>query len=363
MRNTAAAVIVVGLAVCVLLAGAPQEWVQAQGAVPGWLDVFIEHNADTGATNIYYMDALSGLSVVVSADNGERFTLAGTYVMYQKVQSGAIMRARSDGTLEAHPFIRRTSDDRSVDWVTSPDHRAVAWVRVTTAGGSETFAAWADGRGLRQLTIPSPAPPLVITPVALADDMTTFFYAITDPTQPPPDTPYPVYEHLAAYDLLAGEAVALPQEPNCPCGAAISPDGRIFVRLEAPGGQGPFALHVWDLLPRAAIVIPAPDLPLVWAGDLLLNESGTLAVYSAATQQADGTRQYALLVVDSVTVRQLLVLGQTPERYWPVAFIDDDTALLLHNDEGTYKLDWASGDLLRVSGALYLGAITATVPG
>jgi hypothetical protein len=326
------------------------------------IDVFVGRDPESGEPSIFFVDALSGLSTVVNASSGQRFTLVGDYVLYQKANSGAIMRATANGMLEPHSFIQRAVDTRTVRWITSPDQQAIAWVRVTTGGDSEAYVAWADGSDLRQLPIASPGPAFELVPVALTDGMTAFYYDAAHPADTPVNTPFATFEQIVEYNITAEAFYELPDEPNCPCGAAFSADGRIFARLEADEGEGPFGLHVWDLPTDADISIPAANLPYRRAGDLLLNSTGTFAVYGVASDvgaenDAPETR-YALALVDIVAGQQYLVLEPGPERYRPVAFIDTDSALLLAGDEGTYKFDLASGALQRVSNAVYLGTIT-----
>jgi hypothetical protein len=329
----------------------------------GQLDVFVESDPETGASHIFFLDALSGLSTVINVENGHRFTLVGDYVLYEKRVTGAIMRANFDGTQKPHPFIRRGVNTQAVDWVLSPDGQAVAWVQTYTTGRSEAYVARADGRDLQPLMISPPDAPLVLAPLMLTNDLTQFFYDAAH--TPAPDTPYAVYEHVILYNTAQEQFYTLPDEPNCPCSAAVTADGRIFARLEAiRDGSGPFALHIWDLPTGADTYIPAPDLPYRLAGDLLLNQKGTLAVYSAAT--GVGTEEnllaesYALVLVDLVARQQTLILPSGPARYRPLAFIDADSVLLLTrlDENGTYKLDLASRELRRVSDAVYLGTIT-----
>ncbi len=320
---------------------------------------------ETGTSRVYFLDALSGLSTVVNVENGHRFTLVGDYVLYEKLYTGAIMRANFDGTQEPHPFIRHSLDTQQIEWVVSPDRQALAWVQTNTAGVSEAYVARADGRDLRQLPISTPDAPLTLAPLMLTDDPVQFFYDAAHT----PDTLFPVYEHVVLYSLTQEQFYPLPGEPNCPCGAAVTPDGRIFARLEASrSGSGPFALHLWDLPTGAATYVPAPDdLPYRLAGDLLLNTQGTLAIYGVAagvgSAENDLPEAYALVLVDLVSQQQSLILQSGPERYRPQQFIDDDGALLLSSDSGTYKLDLTTRDLRHVSDAVYLGTITLLAGG
>ncbi len=323
------------------------------------IDVFVEQDPDTGSAAVYFQDALSGLSATVTASRGRGFTLLGDYVLYEDPLTGLIMRATSDGILEEHPFIRRTADIRTIRWVVSPDGQAVAWVQVSMSGTSEAYIAWADGRDLRQLPIPSPEAPYQLEPVALTNGMTRFFYDAAHPAEPVVPTPYTIYENLNEYSIADETFLPLSQEPNCSCSAAFSADGRIFARLEAAAGLGPFVLHVWDLTVTADITIPTPDLPYPWGGDPLINSDGTLVAYSVARADSDPEGAgYGLVLVDVVAKEQNLILSLGPIRYRPLAFIDEDSALLLvgaGTDGGTYKLSLIDGTIQPVARAIYLG--------
>ncbi len=329
----------------------------AQGA--GQLDVFVVTDTATRTSRILFLDALSGLSTVINVEGGHRFELVGDYVLYEKINTGAIMRANFDGTQEPHPFIRRTVDTQAVSWVVAPNRQAIGWVLVDSAGVSSAFVARADGGDLRQLPIASPAAPLTLAPLALVNDMTQFFYDAAHV----PGTDYLVYGQVALYSIVQEQFFALPNEPGCACGAAVSSDGRIFARLEgASGDNGPFALHLWDLPTSASTLIPAPDnLPYRLGGDLLINRSGTIAVYGVAAGVGSEdnllAESYGLVLVDLMAQRQLLIVQSGAERYRPVAFIDEDRALLLTGAGGTYKLDFASRELRQVSQAVYLGTL------
>lgn len=360
MRSGRAWLLIALAAVLVALPGG----VQAQDGIAGWVDVFVDHNAQTGQVHLYFVDALSGLNTVTEVDNGQNFTVVGGYVLYQKPLSGAIMRANVDGTLEPHPFIRHSSERPLIRWVTSSDAQAIAWVQSDAAGSSEAYVAWADGRELRQLPL-SAAAGQALAPLALTNGMMRFFYDTAHPALPSLTSPYTLYTQISAYNTAAETLTDLPQEPNCPCGAAVTPDGRIYARLEAVDGQGPFALRVWDLPSGSEILIPASALPYRLAGDLLLNSVGTLAVYSVATGSggpaAPQGEQYGLVLVDIVAQQQYLVLSPGPARYRPAAFIDEDSALLLtgapDGPGGTYKLNLSTGALQKVSEQIYLGTI------
>ncbi len=335
------------------------------GGATARVDVFLEQDLQTGQGRLFFMDALSGLSTVVNVETGRGFALVGNYVIYEKARTGAIMRARADGVLEPHPFIRRGVTTQSVTWAAAPDQSAIAWIEVDTLGVSSAFVAWADGSDLRQLPIDSPAPGLTLLPLALANGMTELFYDEAQPDPLPYETPFRVYSHLSEYQIAREVFIPLPGEPACLCAASVSQDGRILARLEADDGQGPFALHIWDLPTGSDIRIAAPDLNYRLGGDLLLNATGTLAAYTVVTGlESEGSQvpvQYALVLVDVVARRQTLMLDPGPVRYVPAAFIDDDAGLLLTAAEGsgTYKLNLTNGAFKQVSIKTYLGTLLA----
>ncbi len=355
------------LALIVLLSALPAR-AQDDPTIARQLDVFVIERTDSPTSTIYFLDALSGLSTVINVENGHRFTLVGNYVLFEKAFSGAIMRANPDGTLAPHSFIRSAVDTASVDWVISPDKSAIAWVTVSDAGVSEAFTAWANGDDFRQLPITSPSPPQTLYPIALNNARTRFYF---DVGQAPGNFPYPVYYAVELYNIPDERFVELPDEPNCPCGATFSADGRIFARLEAThpdeAGGGPFAVRIWDLPTNASFFIPAPTLDYRYAGDLLLNEFSTLAVYSVAAgvSAEANTRpeEYSLVLVDLNLQEQVLLREPGETHFRPVAFLDNDEQLLLVDAEGsgTYKLNLRTGELIQVSEMTYLGTIITAV--
>ncbi len=328
----------------------------AQGGVTGRIDVFVGTDPETGLMRVYFLDALSGLSTVVNVEDGRHFALVGDYVIYEKTRTGAIMRANADGTLEPHPFIRRAVGIETIRWVAAPDGSAIAWVQVDANGVSAAFVARADGAGLRQLPLTAPGAGLVLFPLYVSAGMEWFLYDAAHPLQPPLATPFDFFAHVAAYSIAEERFVELPAEPDCPCGAAVSANGRIVARLEADAGEGPFALHVWDLPTGASIVVPRSRLPYPLAGNLVVNNRGTLAAYAVAAEQ-----HYGVVLVDVVARQQRLALSSEEARYRPLAFIDRDTMVLLTDEiaGGTWKLDLTSGELVQVSDKLYLGTIEA----
>lgn len=353
----------VGTLLVLLVLGSALLPAQAQ-TQPQRIEVFVEQRPDSNTARIYFMDTLSGLSTVASVESGHGFVLLGDYVLYEKSRTGAVMRVNVDGTLEPHPFIRRAVDTVQIDWVVSQDRRAVAWTLVNAVGESAAFVAWADGSDLRQLPLQPEQERRALFPLALTSDRSMFFYDAAHPLPSEDAVPYTVFHHMVRYGIDAETMFPIPNEPNCPCAAAVTSNGRNIARLEAESGLGPFALHMWDLPSGADIRVAAPQIALRQAGNLVLNSNGTRAVYSAAAgvgiEAGILPEQYALIVVDVGAGVQRMVLLPGPDRYRPLAFIDGDTALLLMHEVhgGTYKLDLERAELQHVSDKRYLGTIT-----
>jgi hypothetical protein len=267
------------------------------------------------------------------------------------------MRANTDGNVEPHPFITRTADTESIHWVTSPDGRAIAWIHTDKNGVPTAYAAWADGSDLIQMALDPPLSPLRLEPVALTNGKTNFFFDTAHPAES--SASFTGYQHIRAYNLNNGRTRNLPGEPNCLCGAAITPDGRTLARMEGTNGRGPYNLHLWDLPGGADLLIAAPALRYPLAGDLVVNSTGTIAAYSTSDPTIG---QYALVLVDTITRQQILMLDPGPIQYRPRSFIDQDSALLLTGGptNETYKLSLLTGELQRVSARMYLGTISRT---
>ncbi len=352
-----------GVSAILLMLAVVVPWHTPAHAQTGRIEVFLAQDPETNAARLYFMDALSGLSTVVNVENG-RFALLGDYVLYEKSRTGAIMRVHPDGTLEPHPFMRRAVDTVALDWIVSPDGQSVAWTVVNTAGESAAFIAWADGSDLRQLPLLPEREQRALFPLALVSERTLFFYdsAHVLPSENP--APYALYHHVMEYSISSEMILPLAGEPACPCAAAITPDGRIMVRLQAEAGQGPFALHVRDLITGADIQIPAPQIALRQAGDLVINANGTRAVYNAAAgvgvEAGLVPEQYALVLADVGAGTQRILIPSGEIRYRPLGFIDGDAALMLTDARagGTFKFDLERDRLEQVSDKRYLGALT-----
>ena len=126
----------------------------------------------------------------------------------------AIMRARADGILEPHPFIRRGGHGLRHGSPRPTGGRSHAMV--STSGTSAVCGPRRRIRFCSASSHPGAAPTL---PVASR----TIWGACTMPPTPEAAA-VQVYDHLVA-DIPAAAFTDLPQEPNCPCGAAFSADG------------------------------------------------------------------------------------------------------------------------------------------
>lgn len=332
----------------------------AQEPLPGLADVFLAPDDPPGGATIYFVDALTGLSTVVSVADGTDFTLSGDAVIYRKTLSGAIMRVRASGAIEPHPFLRWSPDLASLNWVVSPDGDAIAWVEQGIDGSTHSYLALADGSDRRELPLPAPPAGTRLVPVALADKLALFVYDAAAPLEPAAGTPYTVVHAPRVYDPLGEAFIPFDDALPCPCATGISANGRWIARLQAPGGSGPFALNLSDSGSGAAVRLQPPALDFRLAGDVVVSATGTLAAYSVASGTGEsGPVQYGVVLADARARQQWLVVSSGAVRMRPIRFTDQDAALLLADaaQGGTHKLELATGQLTRVSHRTYLGTV------
>lgn len=348
-----------------------------QGDSPPLLEVYILDDVpqevtsvDPALSRIIFIDALSGEETHADV-RGEHFTLLGGYVLFQDAGTGGIFRAWPDGRVEPHPFIQPTAETLAVAWAVSPDQAWIAWTLVNRAGEADlatiTTLARADGSEQRLLLTDGPDAFFHVKPVALTNDGAFFF-----DRQPTGIDRYFFYEQYAAiYWLPAGaaEAQLLPFEPNCFCGAALSPDGAYFARLEQVTGEGGYEVRVWDLTTGRDTFIPmlpVPPLPYEMAGNVLIAPDGGRVIYSLANNltidsAGTGSERFMLALADVANAQQTpLFEAQLRQPLLPYAWSDGGAAALLYNprEDGTWKLVLDTGELIQVAAGRYLGALS-----
>ena len=349
--------------------------VQAQAEMPESTSLYTEvylmrtpPDGEAGVTRLIFVDAAAGHSQTVDV-RGERFTLVGDYVLYVDPDSGVLYRVWPDGRVEAHPFIQPVAETQTLDWVVSPNHRWIVWLTTNRQadGTLQTVATLADAQGTTQRVILTALPDAFVqlVPLALTDDGLFFF-----DRQPQGLGGYFFYPQYASIYRLDTEAEApsaelLPFEPNCFCGAGLSPDGNTFARLERVSDAGGYHVRVWDLaanIDRYALSLPSPYEA---AGAVLVAPDGKRVIYSLANNVAidsanSGRERFMLAVVDVDTGEQTAALyNQFLVPLLPLAWTEDGSGVMLYNprQDGTWKLILGSGEVRQVASGTWLGVL------
>jgi hypothetical protein len=165
-------------------------------------------------------------------------------------------------------------------------------------------------------------------------------------------------------DVASGKTTQLPAESKCACAVGFSPDGRIFVRLEADTDKQGFGARAWDLSIKINAAAKAPNITHTQAGNVLVSRDGTLALYTSArgVPPAKGVppERYVIVLADFSRREQRVLTEPQVNNLRAVAFeADKSSAIVVGVDkDGTYKLSLRDGSLLPVSAYTYLGTIT-----
>ncbi|GEM_PF-1023040 len=326
-------------------------------------DVFVNSTLNKGGAGLYFVDARTGLSTVVST-GGSRHTLLDNGVLYQEDDGGVIMVAYPDGRKAAHPAIQPPDSKATINWVVSPDRKRIAWTvsqLSQTTLLSDLFVASIDGSGKKLALHTSSTKNIETVPLALTNDGGTVFYS----RQSSVSRDYQLFQvsgDVFRLDVASGQATQLPDNAKCACAVGFTPDGARFERLEATP-QG-FAARLWDLAAKIDTPIAAPGISHTQAGYLVLSRDGNLAVYTSArgVPPAKGVppERYALILIDVARREQRLMTPALVNKLRAVSFAPDNSAVLVvgTDKDGTYKLSVQDGTLLQVSPYTFLGTIT-----
>ncbi|MFC1959965.1 hypothetical protein ACFLYO_04575 [Chloroflexota bacterium] len=354
-------------------------WIQdaawAQDADPAldvaYVEVYMMYtpsDAPEGMTRLFFIDSVTG-DMTAADVRGERFSVVGSYVIFVDPDSEIIYRVWPDGRVEQHPFIQPAPNTQRVDWVVSPDGEWIAWMLTNQVEGgmlqSTTTLARPDGTAPRVILTDNPDAFLHTVPIALTDDW-TFFYD----RQPQGVGAYFFYpQYAAVHRLEAGEEAPepelLPFEPNCFCGAGISSNGEFFARLEKVSDSGGYDARLWNLPADVDDFAPTISPNYEAAGAVLVADDGSKMVYSLANDLAidsagTGRERYMLALFDTATGEQHpLVANPLLIPLLPLAWTEDGSGVLLYNprQDGTWKLDFATGEVRQVAGATFVGIL------
>lgn len=345
--------------------------VRAQQTLSDPVEVYVmlaPPDGQAGLARVYFIRMVTG--DVLSADvRGERFTLVGEYVLYEDPDTRALYRLWPDGRTEHHPFIQPAPETERIDWVVSPDGQWIAWMLTNRQADGQlqsvtTLARW-DGTQPQIILTDGPDAFVRAVPIALTNARVFFFDR--QPQGVAGFSFYPAYASIYRLNTQAGvmSPELLPFEPNCYCGAAFSPDGNTFARLEQVGSGGGYDVRVWDLAARVDRFAPTLDTTYQAAGAALVSPDGKHVIYSLANNltidsAGSGRERFMLAVMDVDAARQRAALvSPILAPLLPVRWTEANSGVLLVNprQDGTWKLNVATGEIRQVAAATYIGTL------
>lgn len=339
--------------------------VQAQAVPPAqhW-DVFLLRDATSAeTTTLSFINLLSGEANEVEAQ-GSQFTLTTLGVIYLDSADKAVKLAQNDGTVRKHPFIELAASDHSIDWVVSADGARIAWtIARQLADESLTTTTWlaeSDGDNLRELLVDRPRTGIRLLPVAFRSRSQQLIMEVR--TAEVVETgPYLLRSGLFVLDFATGDVNSrqLPGEQDCYCAFGIGAD--VMLRL-VPSAAGGFVAKVFPLESNQTMVVEAlPVAEFPYAGNLIVSGDDSLAVYAlsqvAGEAGADSRFRSVLARIDLLAARQEIISRTLPTVVRPIAFSEDNSALLFTtvNAGGTWKLRLADQAISKVADGVYLG--------
>ncbi|PJF35980.1 MAG: hypothetical protein CUN49_07760 [Candidatus Thermofonsia Clade 1 bacterium] len=314
-------------------------------------DVFLRDQA------VIFVDARTALSTTINI-NGDWHTLIGEGVLFRAADTKAALVALPNGDIALHPYIPRQNEQLMTRWISSANGKWLAWAftaRTERGTISDLFVVEGLLGENRMALHTTSTRGLGILPLAISDDGAYVFYTRrTDLFEPlPPVLDLPV-ESVLRLHVESGEAVPLPDSPDCPCLMAFSPDARRALRLAATAdGVTVTLIELNGLIEQPIGALRGYERPHypVFAAD------GKKALFRLS--RSSGRTRSAIALAD-FTVREARLLTETlPEPLRPLALTARaDTALLLSlNASGTFKLTLADGAIVRVSPESYLGSL------
>ena len=343
-----------------------QEDIQPDLQGHSW-DVFVRRAAeDMGATEIIFVDLLTGASRVVSAD-GEGHTLTNTGVMYFNRADGGIKLAKADGIIRDHPFITSARRDERIDWVLSADRMRIAWTTARQTDDDQlvtsVHVAGIAGDHVRELLVYGPRPGIRLLPLAFGfDELELLMEVRADGAGD--RTPYQRSSGVFALNF-AGDQVAthaLPGEQSCFCAVGFGRD--VLLRLAPNAETMGNDVQIHRISDGTMEIIPAVSRGnYTEAGNLLVSPDDSQAVYALSQISGFGrpevTIRTVLVLVDLLNLRQRILGSPLPALVQPISWTEDQSAVIFTTEESSasWKLDLASGQAIMVADAVYLGMI------
>lgn len=338
---------------------------QAQAVPPAQhRDVFsLRDPASADTTTLSFINLLSGEASEVEA-KGSQFKLTTLGVIYLDSEDKAVKLAQNNGTIRKHPFIDFAASDHSIDWVVSADGARIAWtITRQLADESLTTTTWladSDGDNLRELLADRPRVGIRLLPVAFRPRSEQLIMEVRA-AEVVETGPYMLRTGLFVLDFATSDVNSrqLPGEQDCYCAFGVGAD--VMLRLMRSGAGG-FVAEVFALeSDRTNVVeaLPVADYP--YAGNLIVSGDDSLAVYAMSQvedEAGDDSRFRTLLArIDLLAARQEIVSRPIPTVVRPIAFSEDNSALLFTtvNEGGTWKLRLADQAISKVADGVYLG--------
>ena len=358
--------ILIGALIMLLISSTDRHHVQAQAVDADSYDVFITRSAATTAPDtIYFVSVRSGLSTPITL-TGKDYRLLGDGVAYQDRTSGQLQIARPDGQNGPLGFIDESAGS-ALAWAVSSDQHWIVWTLAHTSAGSvlsDMYIAQADGSGKLLALHTSAAVGSSnsgLYPIAISNDGAAVIFARQSVAVSDSDR-YAAATDVYRLDLSNGQFTHLLGEPRCLCGVTFSADERTVLRLDVDSSKHAVTAHFVDTLVNTEqLVNPFPTV-LNWqpaqAGDALLTDKGTLAVYTVANGAfSDKRTQYALILVDMLQRQQRIIIPPRPDRLRPVAFTRGGVILVGADKGGSYRLTFTDGTLTPIASSAYLGTL------
>jgi len=340
-----------------------QDTTQPNFSTQTW-NIFIERNSPEETINtLLFVDILTGETISVETQ-GERYTPLHDRVIYFDTIEQQVKVTDPERTPQNHPFISLPPDARRIDWVVSDDYKSIAWT-LTRGNGTTlttiTYIADSEGSNIREILVDGPRDNVRALPVAFSEDNSELFMD-THPDGISQFAPYTQYAGLFALDLTTGDIESLPGEPSCFCGAGFG--SGMLLRLSLNDALDGFDVNIYSVdggEPRQISALTRRNY--TQAGDVLVSEDGTYAVYALSQVRGFGTAEQIVrtvfILVDLLTLEQEIINNPITTFVHPVAWTEDNTALLFTSNQqnGTWKINLEDGQLVKVANAIYIGRL------
>ena len=333
------------------------------------VQVFIERDIDTGGTDrLQFIDTLTGETTTAEV-NGERYTPAGSDVMFFNPALNRVQLAAPDGSVRNHPFIQPEATTSRLDWLVAGDGTQIAWTLTEALDNGQlrtrTTIANANGSRPRIVLADGPRPGIRALPVAFSAKK-PLLYMDYQPDGIADFTPFQQYAGLFQIDTDTEEndPVMLPGEPGCFCGAGLG--AGLLLRLELTENLRGYDLVVHNLDADTNERIEALNLPnYTQAGDVIISPEGSRAVYALAQVSDFGGPNQSVrtvfVLVNLVEKTQTTLTNPITTFVQPVQWTEENTAIIFTsadpNLDGTWKISLDDGRLTRVANATYLGTL------